>query len=39
MNEQMVKEQLYQRYIEPTKRQRENYIGIEIEIPIVNLKK
>lgn len=39
MDEQIIREQLYRKYIEPTKRQRENYIGIEIEIPIVNLRK
>lgn len=39
MNEEIVRERLYQRYIAPTKREREKYIGIEIEMPIVNLKK
>lgn len=28
---------LYNKYIAPTKRKRENYIGIEIEMPILNL--
>ena len=30
---------LYDKYIAPTKRKRENYIGIEIEMPILNLAK
>lgn len=30
---------LYQRYIEPTKRKKTEYIGVEIEIPIINLNK
>jgi gamma-glutamylcysteine synthetase len=34
-----VREQLYQKYIAPTKKERENYVGIEIEMPIVNLDK
>lgn len=37
MKDEIVKERLYQKYIEPTKREREKYIGIEIEMPIVNL--
>lgn len=43
MNQEFVREHvrecLYQRYIEPTKKKRENYVGIEIEMPIVNLEK
>jgi gamma-glutamylcysteine synthetase len=39
MNRELVREHLYQRYIEPTKKKRENYVGIEIEMPIVNLDK
>ena len=39
MNENLIKEQLYQRYIEPTKKKREPCIGIEIEMPILNLDK
>ncbi|MCD8019358.1 MAG: hypothetical protein LUF92_07175 [Clostridiales bacterium] len=34
-----VREHLYQKYIEPTKKKKEQYIGIEIELPIVNLDK
>ena len=39
MNENLIKEQLYQRYIEPTKKRRNPCIGIEIEMPILNLDK
>ncbi|MCD8356443.1 MAG: glutamylcysteine synthetase [Clostridia bacterium] len=39
MNETIVRERLYQRYITPTKKERDKYIGIEIEMPIVNLKR
>lgn len=39
MNEELIRERLYQKYIAPTKKKREQYIGIEIEMPIVNLKK
>lgn len=39
MNENLIKEALYQKYIEPTKKKRESYIGIEIEMPILNLDK
>ncbi|MDO4169306.1 MAG: glutamylcysteine synthetase [Lachnospiraceae bacterium] len=39
MDQQRIRERLYQKYIEPTKRKRKDYIGIEIEIPIVNLQK
>ncbi len=39
MNDGIVREQLYQRYIEPTKKKRKDYVGIEIEMPIVNLDK
>lgn len=35
----LIEKLLYQRYIEPTKRKKNNYIGIEIEIPILNLNK
>lgn len=37
MNENLIKEALYQKYIEPTKKNRERCIGIEIEMPILNL--
>lgn len=39
MELQLVREQLYKRYIEPTKGARKKYIGVEIEMPIVNLAK
>ena len=39
MDPELVREQLYRRYIEPTRKKRENYVGIEIEMPIVNLAK
>lgn len=39
MKREYVREYLYQRYIEPTKKKREKYIGIEIEMPIINLGK
>ena len=39
MNQEYVRQQLYKRYIEPTKKVRNEYIGVEIEIPIVNLNK
>lgn len=39
MELQNIRKQLYKRYIEPTKAEREKYIGVEIEMPIVNLSK
>lgn len=39
MDKQLIRERLYQKYVEPTKKKRQDYIGIEIEITIVNLKK
>lgn len=30
-----IKEELYAKYILPTERKKENYIGIEVEMPIV----
>lgn len=38
MEQKFIREQLYKRYIEPTKK-REKFIGVEIELPIVNLSK
>ncbi|MDE5864813.1 MAG: glutamylcysteine synthetase, partial [Lachnospiraceae bacterium] len=35
----LIREKLYQKYIEPTKKKRQEYIGIEVEMPIVNLDK
>ncbi len=37
IDEKTVREHLYRKYIEPTKKERELYIGIELELPIVNL--
>lgn len=39
MNQEFVREQLYQKYIVPTKKKKDNYVGIEIEMPIINLEK
>lgn len=39
MELEFIRQQLYKRYIEPTKKTRNEYIGVEIEIPIVNLNK
>ncbi len=39
IDRRMVSEQLYRKYIEPTTKKRGSYIGIEIEMPIVNLAK
>lgn len=39
MTQKELREKLYQRYIEPTKHKEKDYIGIEIEMPILNLKK
>ena len=35
MENEIIKKALYERYIEPTKKKREKYIGVEIEMPIV----
>lgn len=39
MDQKIIKEKLYEKYIVPTKRKRNDYIGIEIEMPIINLNK
>ena len=39
MEEKIIRERLYEKYIAPTKKKRQEYIGIEIEIPILNLEK
>lgn len=39
MELEFIRQQLYKKYIEPTKKTRNEYIGVEIEIPIVNLNK
>ena len=36
--ESIIRNKLYEKFIEPTK-QRKNFIGIEIEVPIINLNK
>lgn len=35
----LIREKLYQKYIEPTKKKRQEYVGIEVELPIINLDK
>ncbi len=37
MNRDVIKELLYEKYIAPTEKPRTKYVGIEIEMPIVNL--
>lgn len=39
VQQELVKQRLYDKYIEPTKKKREDFIGIEIEMPILNLNK
>ena len=39
MDNEIIRKALYNRYIEPTKKKTEKYIGVEIEMPIVNLSK
>ncbi|KZX14668.1 glutamate--cysteine ligase family protein [Methanobrevibacter curvatus] len=39
MDREDVKKLIYNRFIEPTKSKREVFIGVEIELPIINLKK
>lgn len=39
MDKLMIQEAIYKKYIEPTKRNRQKSIGIEIEMPIINLQK
>lgn len=39
MELELIRQQLRKRYIEPTKVKREKYIGVEIEMTIVNLSK
>lgn len=39
MEKEFTEEYLYKKYIEPTKKRRDKFIGVEIEIPIVNLDK
>lgn len=39
MKREEIKNLVYQRYIEPTKQKRDVFVGIEIELPIINLNK
>lgn len=39
MKRELIEEKLYEKYIAPTKLVRKDYIGIEIEMPIINLNK
>ena len=39
MDREVIRQALYEKYIEPTKKKAEKYIGVEIEMPIVNLSK
>lgn len=39
MNNQEIKNAVYQKYILPTKRKRKRYVGVEFELPVVNLNK
>ena len=39
MEKRLIREALYNKYIKPTEKKRESYIGIEIEIPILNMNK
>lgn len=39
MTREVIMEKLYEKYIEPTKKEKDKFIGVEIEIPILNLKK
>lgn len=37
MTREEIKECLYEKYILPTERKRERFVGVEIEMPVVNL--
>lgn len=39
MNQEDIRNLIYQRYIEPTKLKRDVYAGVELELPIINLNK
>ena len=39
MNQEVIDKAIYDKYIEPTKEKRCRYIGVEIEMPVVNLNK
>ena len=38
-NKEIIREAIYQKYITPTQRKANDYVGVEFELPIVNLKK
>ena len=37
ISDEMIRDEIYRRFLEPTKKDKKEYIGIEIEIPIINL--
>ena len=37
MTKEEIMDRLYDRFIRPTEQKRESFIGVEIEMPIVNL--
>ena len=39
ISDEMIRDEIYRRFLEPTKKDKKEYIGIEIEIPIINLNK
>ena len=39
LSQSLLNEMIYEKYIQPTKRKRNPYVGIEIELPIVHLEK
>ena len=39
ISDEALREKLYQAFLEPTKKDKKEYIGIEIEMPIINLNK
>lgn len=39
ISEKEIKNAIYQKYIAPTKRRAEDYVGVEFELPIINLNK
>ena len=39
ITKEIIREAIYQKYITPTQRKANDYVGVEFELPIVNLKK
>ena len=39
MKKEEIKQAIYQKYIVPTKRRAHDYVGVEFELPVVNLNK